>query len=139
MSFKKNSTGRGKDRPRGILLRRGQVDPGRETPRTPVLSGLGPGGTVPPAGTAAPQRRTSPQAAPFNWVGIHSPVSDQQPKHIGSTASGFFTPIVGNSLSMRVELRTCWGAMLPGRASQLDRPTFRGCSSSNQILTLLLW
>ena len=41
---KKNSTGRGKDRPRGIILRRGQVDPGRETPRTPALD-LGSGAT----------------------------------------------------------------------------------------------
>ena len=36
----------------------------------------------------------------------------------------FFTPTAGNSLLMRIELRTCWGATLPDWASQLAARPF---------------
>ena len=92
-SVLKNSVGGGKTAPAAFLLRRGQFDPSRETSRTPTLSGLGPGGTVPPVRTTAPQRRTSPQAAPFNWVGVHGPsVGPASPRTSGAQRGGFFDP-----------------------------------------------
>ena len=49
----------------------------------------------------------------------------------------FFTPTAGNSLLMRIELRTCWGATLPDRASQLAaRPFAAGRSEEGRALHL---
>ena len=43
----------------------------------------------------------------------------ERAKPRGEHSEGFFfTPTAGNSLLMRIELRTCWGATLPDRASQ---------------------
>ena len=79
---KKNSTGRGKDLPRGFQLR-DQFDPGRENPRKPALSGLGLAAPWPWAGSIA------------NWAGSVAQEPCRTAKLNGSTARGVFFPQAG--------------------------------------------
>ena len=106
--YSKLGTGGRKTAPVAFLLRTGQFDPGRETPRIPALSGLGPGGTVspdhrplasdqPPGGTARLGRSTRPECR------------TNQPKDLGSTARrGFFDPQAEKSVPDGLEPST-WG------------------------------
>ena len=72
-----------------------------------------------------PHQLTRVEKTPEPWP------MPERVKPRGEHSEGFFfTPTAGNSLLMRIELRTCWGATLPDRASQLAARPFAVRKSS---------
>ena len=96
---KKTRPGGGKTAPAAFNLRRGQVDPGRETPRTPALD-LGSGATF--LGPLPNGRAQADNSAHWVWCHVLGTVTHRagprlttQPKSSRAQRGGFFFPQAG--------------------------------------------